>query len=63
VKECNFEALDSVQSAIVTGRFDSLELQGIGGHRSIEKANPKYVINFEDKRVLNRLEQTVSTKG
>jgi len=35
----------------------------LGGHRSIEKPNPKHVINFEDKKVLIRLEQAVSTKG
>jgi len=63
VKECNSEASDSVQSSIVKGRFDSIEPQGIGGHWSIEKTNPKHVINFEDKKVLIRPKQAVSTKG
>ena len=54
VKECNSGASESVQSAIVKGRFDSIEPQGIGGHISIGKPNPKHVINFEDKKVLIR---------
>jgi hypothetical protein len=64
VKECNSKASGNVQSAIIVkGWSDSIEPQGIGGHRSIEKGNPKHVINFEDKKVLIRPEQAVSTKG
>ena len=63
VKGCNSKTSDNIQSTIVKGWLDSIEPQGIGGHWAIEKPNPKHVINFEDKKVLIRPKQAVSTKG
>ena len=40
VKECNSEVSDSVQSAIVKGRLDSIDPQGIGGTGQLKNLTP-----------------------
>jgi hypothetical protein len=40
VKGCNSKTSDNVQSAIVKGRLDSIEPQGIGGIGQLKKLTP-----------------------